>query len=160
MKVKWTALVWWLVIGLIVTAVVFWRSQPDPKPVLAEKPFVCTSSQYEAGECEPCTDAYPHCAVCLHDCAPAVVPAPVSVEVPTPAPVETKPQPVIPPVIIRPQPVKKHAPKSRVKHLSCSQVPSIAYNFSLDQVISTAKGRGLTQSQLADLKACWEKHHG
>ena len=145
MKVKWTALVWWLVIGLIVTAVVFWRSQPDPKPVLAEKPFVCTSSQYEAGECEPCTDAYPHCAVCLHDCAPAVVPAPVV----TPA---DKPPP--PPV------QKRVVPKRVVQRSNCSWVPSIAYSYQLDQVLSVARARGTSAARLRELSACWEKHHG
>ncbi len=92
-------------------------------------------------------------------------------DVETPKPVETA-APVItvpvpssaPPLVVIEKPVSppvvRRALKSRVKHLSCSQVPSIAYNFSLDQVLSTAKGRGLTQSQLADLTACWEKHHG
>ena len=132
MKISWIKLIWEVVIVAIVTLTLYGYLQPsEPKSVVTvDKPFVCTSAQYEAGECYPSTMPVP----------------------------EIRPQPVIPPVIIRPQPVKKHTPKRVVKHLSCSQVPTVAYSFSLSTVLSTAKSRGLTDAQLADLTVCWQEH--
>lgn len=76
--------------------------------------------------------------------------APVSVEVPIPAPAEIRPQPVSPPAKIRPQTVR----------LDCSWIPNYAYNYSWELVSSNARSRGLSPSKIRQLKACWEKHHG
>ena len=135
MKVSWTKLIWEVVIVGIIVALV-WSHWPEPKAVsVVDKPFVCTSVQYEAGECYPIT--------------PPVVSTPAPILVPK----------VEKPVIIV-RSTRKSAPNSRVKHLSCSIVPSIAYSFPLDQVLARAKERGLSASQLADLTTCWENRHG
>ncbi len=140
MKIAWTKLIWEVVVVGIVVALVVSHWPEKKSVVAADKPYMCTGRQFEAGECDPPTEPV----------NPPVVVVPVPSSTPPLIVIE---KPVSPPVV-------RHAPKSRVKHLSCSQVPSIAYNFSLNQVLSTAKGRGLTQLQLADLTACWEKHHG
>lgn len=134
MKVAWTKLIWELVFVAIVAGLVV-SHWPEKKEVSqAAKLYVCTAAQFETGECNPCTECAP-----VPDKEPVIIPVPID-----------KPK------LIRPHPV----PKSTVKHISCSQIPMIAYSFSLGTVLEQAKGRGLTQSQLTDVANCWENHHG
>ena len=86
-------------------------------------------------------------------------------DVETPEPVETA-APVItvpvdepPRIEIKPQTIRKPIRKSAI-HPNCSWVPSIAYSYPLDQVLSVARARGTSAARLRELSACWEKHHG